>query len=305
MSENTYRRESYIEASVKEGLIFGPAWTQEWGLKVYPWYSMDKIKFSFIDKGASGKGKSFDVCVNTKKDYSFDFDTFMHEVLHDVRTPYDFLTVMAKEKNSGEKYPKRYKFITGENAEKSVGICNSTKGEFCINGVSEVDGKKVYANIPCSYYDILNIVTVYKETYEKRRFKLKEMRENGIDNLEKLYREYKPKVELEPITEAKQETVENMRIPNEPLLLKATTISKISKDNNTGHFFFTASLKEDNKDSTLIQIYVKNETVELINKNDNLFNKFINRVNGRNEGTDFRFVGIKDINGNYIFQNFR
>ena len=80
---------------------------------------------------------------------------------------------MKAEKERGEKYPNRYKFVTGSNAEKSVGIANSTSnGEFVINGSSTVNGKKVYANIPVSYYDILDIVIAYDRLYQKRRDEL-------------------------------------------------------------------------------------------------------------------------------------
>lgn len=176
-----YRDISNIEADCAEGLLFC-GWTNKWGVKVYPWYEKDLVTFAFIEKGKQGKGKSFDVSVPAKKNYIFDFADFAHEILHDVRTPYDFVSVMKSEREQGEQYPKRYRFSSGSDGEKSLGFCNSNLdgGEYCLNASAVKDGKKVIVNMPMSYYDVYELAEAFVETYKDRHEKLKKIRTEGI-----------------------------------------------------------------------------------------------------------------------------
>ena len=75
------RKISHIQEQMEDNTLF-ETWTQAWGIKVYPAYGIDKLKFSFIDKGASGKGKSFDIYVETMKDGAQCFDNWAYDILH-------------------------------------------------------------------------------------------------------------------------------------------------------------------------------------------------------------------------------
>lgn len=322
--DKQYREVSYIEQQSDEGVLF-EVWTTKWGLKVYPWYSMDKLRFSFIEKGAKGKGKSFDVSISTKRNGFFDFESLMHEVLHDIRTPYDFVTVLAKEKEAGEQYPKRYRFITGSNGEKSVGICNSSNGGYCINGKTVKDGKAVFANIPCSYYDIYNIVTAYNETYEARRNELKGLLANGISNLEKRIKDSKEQPDADPEAvledensqsaenaQSKESTPTQIKKPDtdsteeksegkKPNGIKVITASEMTQNTN-GDYLVSAK----KADGTLIDIRIPQDTAAEVNKNG-LFEKFMTKINVKGE-VEFTFTGskkkTKDGNIEYIFAAF-
>lgn len=180
-----YRETSHLEEDAREGLLF-QTWTGDWGLKIKPWYEMDKIIFAFIDKGASGKGNSFNVCVPVSLDCAACFENWAADILGyipghpNIRALRSMWKVLADESAAGEKYPKNYKATTGENGEKSVGICNSTKGGYCINASSAIDGKKVFANIPVSAYDLLRIAIRFEETYATRREEILDIRMKGI-----------------------------------------------------------------------------------------------------------------------------
>lgn len=323
-TDKEFRNVSYMEEDAKEGILF-EAWTQQWGMKVYPWYSMDRLKFSFIDKGAKGKGKSFDVCVNTMKSYAFDFETMKHEVLHDIRTPFDFVTILAAEKASGEKYPKRYHFVTGSNGEKSVGFCNSTKSDgYTVNASAIVNGKKEFCNIPVSYYDIYNIVQAYAETYEPRKKELAEMRKNGIAAREKEYiTKGQPSYEKDPEmigsegaenvnhadsetngTQGNTENIQNVPEANvaqqPPKGMHVTTASAISRDRASDY-----CLKARKDDATEINIRIPADVAEAMNAKNGIFDKFMAKVN--QGSASFSFTGIKrklNDGAEYVFASF-
>ena len=165
------RKISHVQEQMEQNAIYD-SWTQTWGLKVYPAYGIDKLKFSFIEKGSSGKGKSFDIYVECLRDGAQCFDNWAYDILHG-----RLERVLLAEKQAGEKYPKAYKYVTGESAEKSVGIMNSTNGGFCINAsVPGSDNKKVFCNIPVSFHDLRHIAERYMVSYEPRKKALEEIR---------------------------------------------------------------------------------------------------------------------------------
>lgn len=174
---------SLVEEERSENVIF-EKWTQTWGLKVYPWYNADKLKFSFIEKGAEGAGKSFDIYMDTYKDDSPCFDDWAFDILHDFR----FERNMANEAKEGKIFPEHYTFVTGENAEKNLGIMNSKNGGYCINasdGSKDENGKKIYANIPISFHGLRKLAETHTRQYQKRKLYLDDMREKA----EKKYQE--------------------------------------------------------------------------------------------------------------------
>lgn len=311
-----FRSISHIEEATKEGLLAGPLWTQQWGVKIYPWFSMDRVKFSFIEKGAKGKGKSFDVCVDIANPGQFDLMDMSHEVLHDKPTPYDFTTVLSQEKQEGEQYPKRYLFRTGTNGEKSVGICNSKNGGFCLNAKSTIDGKNVYANIPISYYFILDFFLTLRTDYEARRNELESLRQKSIKQIEENYKKYgQPKYEettpqnsedergytdthaAKAETKAAEKT-EDDKNASKPSL-HVTTTSPFSVDEN-GDFRVCAK-KDDGK---LITLCFPSKVAEKLNENS-LFDKLSAKADA--DSASFSFFGRKVLENNkpiYIFYEF-
>lgn len=341
-----YRNRSYAEENASAGVLFS-AWTQKWGLKVYPWYGMDKIKFSFIEKGAKGKGNSCDICIHTIKDYAFTFEDLKHEVLHDIRTPYDFLQVMTQEKEhpvinpkTKSQIPGRYKFITGKNGEKYVGIMPSNDGKgFVICGQAVINGKYVHPMLKVSYYDIYNIVKAYDETYEERRQELKKMRLDGIRELESHYSKQDYDDDPDPAGYAVQNeagyvaegTMEySAQVPENTAEVSApepgpvqtaaepaapapeantqdkrgihvATSSQIAQGEDGDYF-----VKAKKDDGSEITIRVPKTVADSVNTKNQLFSKFIDKVNASK--TEFSFSGIKRRKGNgaveYVFAAF-
>jgi len=180
------REESIIEEAAKDNELFR-LWTQTWGLIVRPAYDIDKLKFSFIEKGTEGKGKSFDIYVECLKFGASCFDDWAYDILNDRRLE----KILAKEKQEGQKYPVYYKYVTGENGEKSVGIANSTKGDgYCINACG---GDKTYANVPVSFHDLRKMAEAYKRSYRKRVAYLDQLREEAEEEANRQRMKYSKK----------------------------------------------------------------------------------------------------------------
>lgn len=192
---NNYRTKSNVQERMENGYLFS-TWTQTWGINIKPCYDMDKIRFSFIEKGKNGKGNSFNVDVPCKRDNVFDFINFAEEVLWDPSKPYKkcFIKVMAEEKNNGEKYPKRYNWRTGNNGEKSVGIANSIKGNgFVICGNNNTTNTHVM--IPICDTALEDICVEFMETYTDRLNQLRSIRNNGIEQAANYFKNNKGTVD--------------------------------------------------------------------------------------------------------------
>lgn len=165
------RDKSLVQEQMEDNAILR-IWTQKNGLIVRPAYGIDKLCFSIIEKGAGGKGNSFDVYAECLKDGASCIDDWAYDILHDRR----FERVMAEELKSGQKYPATYKIVTGNNGQKSVGIANAQKGGYVINVVSSKDGKAVYANVPVSFHDLRKLAERYVVSYSARKKELERIR---------------------------------------------------------------------------------------------------------------------------------
>lgn len=176
------RKKSYAEKMAEDGSVF-TMWTSRWGIKIYPWYEADKLKFSFIEKGTKGGG--FDVYMDINRPGTSCFRKWEHDILSPSER---FCRIMAQEAQTGEKYPRTYKFVTGNNGEKSVGICNSQNGKYCINGSALVGGKKVFANIPVDFGDLVMLAENVKEGYAPRFFRLEVIRNEVEKRAEKYFK---------------------------------------------------------------------------------------------------------------------
>jgi len=131
------RKISKRREMANEGVLHSQFTQNGWFVKIKPAFSIERVVFSFVQKGTNGSG--FDIYM--------DMDVF-RIWMEDVRSG-AFARTIAAEKAAGEKYPKAYKYTTGESAEKSVGFGVTTGSSFCvINGKTFKDGKNVYANIP-------------------------------------------------------------------------------------------------------------------------------------------------------------
>lgn len=124
-----------------------------WFVRIYPCLNIGKYKFSFAQKGSNGKG--FDVYMDIE-----DLELWVDDILDASKT---LLKTIIAEKKANEKYPKTYKYVTGENGMNSLGIGVATvnnNGFAVINGsglVTETNEngesttKKRYANVPVDY----------------------------------------------------------------------------------------------------------------------------------------------------------
>ena len=179
MNGNEYRTVSYVESAARDNSIF-TAWTRKWGIHVRPWYAMDKLKFSFVDVGKAGKGDSFDICMDIVK-YGFPcFKKWANDILSNNNR---FERVMDEELKAGEKYPKAYKYVTGEKADKTIGICNSSKGGYVINASVVRNGKRIIANVPVDLGDLQILADAFRRTYEERERKIVEIRKKAEEEI--------------------------------------------------------------------------------------------------------------------------
>ena len=130
-------RDSRIKVLAKEGTLIAQYTQNGYFVKIKPSVAIDKVCFSFVKKGTSGSG--FDVYMDIDR-----FSIWCRRIL-DGR----FYQTIAAERKAGEKYPKDYKWVTGEKGEKSIGFCASQNGDsLVIDGKSIVNGENVFANVP-------------------------------------------------------------------------------------------------------------------------------------------------------------
>lgn len=160
------RTMSHVEEAARKG-SFMDLFGQDWCLSVYPAFALDKLKFSFYRKGKAGQG--FDIYMDVVKFGAPSFDAWAYDALHGVMQ-----RALAKEKAEGEQYPKTYSYVTGENGSKTLGIANARKeGLLLLNaGTIGPDGKKVYANVQCTFADIRRLSADVTDAYASRRREL-------------------------------------------------------------------------------------------------------------------------------------
>lgn len=144
MAKNEPRKLSRREELAQDGVLEA-AYTQKWFVKVREALAIGMVQFSFVLKGQA-KDSHFDIYINYDKIRSW---------LKDFTDTRYAQRVLATEKANGEKYPAHYRYVTGENGSKTLGIANSTTdGAYVINGsVLGRDGKRVYANVPIAEPD--------------------------------------------------------------------------------------------------------------------------------------------------------
>ncbi len=263
-----YREMSYAEEAAKDGSIFS-AWTRTWGLHIRPWYDKDKLKFSFVEVGQKGKGKSFDIYMDIIK---YGFPCFK-KWANDIKSPSRrFERILAAEAEAGEKYPKAYKYVTGEKGNKTIGICNSTNGSYCINASIMTDKGTVYANIPVDFGDLELIVDAFNQGYAGRLVELEEYRFEKSEELAKYYEDHdnvSDKAVIADQFEVPAESIQTAEpaeeFPAEDSLQNTAEESEVKMtvsvgypEKEDGEMVFNGTDKGTGKD---VSLYVKNETM--------------------------------------------
>lgn len=165
-SSNEKERKSLRQKYAEEGCLNAAFTQNSWFVKIKPAYNIDKVAFHFVTKGSSGK-KSFTVYVDIDI-----FDLWMDDI-----KSFRLAKVIAEEQKNGEKYPKAYKDVSGENGSCTVGICASSKfpNMYVLNGSGKhkengmAVGDKLYASVPVSY-DWLRITAKYFDRTCRKRF---------------------------------------------------------------------------------------------------------------------------------------
>lgn len=172
---------SYAEEAALDNSLF-TVWTLNWGIKVHPWFNKDKLKFSFIEKGKAGKGKSFDIYMDIIKYGAPCWEKWSNDILSPSRR---FEAILATEQQRGEQFPKAYKFVTGTNGSKSIGFCNSKTGKYCLN--ARIPG--AIANIPLDFGDIMILAKSIEEAYTERKIQLMEIRKKAEEKNAAYYKD--------------------------------------------------------------------------------------------------------------------
>lgn len=252
-----YRTISQVQEAAEDGCLYVPIFLEKWGLKIRPQYHMDRIIFSFIEVGKSGKGNSFEIFMDIKKANGPCFSKWVRDILSPTRK---FETILNEEKKAGEKYAKYYKYITGENADKSIGICNSTKGGYCISAsipdknAKEGDkNKSIYVNIPIQFSDLEGIAEDFLYSYAGRKAELEGKRKaKEEENWAYFQNKKEDTAQSQPV---QQQNTTNTAEVTEPKNVIVATVSLPAKGNN--EFLFNG-ITSDNKP---IILHVKNETL--------------------------------------------
>ncbi len=139
-----------------EGAFLAAYTKNSWFVKIKPAFNIDKALFSFVKKGDAAS-EHFDVYMDADI-----LDTWFDDLLSDNQI---LQRTLAGEAQAGEKYPKGYKYVTGENGEKSVGLVQSqTAGAITVNGKNG----GTYANVPVPTRDFKAAAKRYQVAYRKR-----------------------------------------------------------------------------------------------------------------------------------------
>ena len=279
MEGTNYREISYAEAAAKDNSLFS-AWTRKWGMHVRPWYNMDKLKFSFVEVGKSGKGDSFDIYMDIIK---YGFPCFK-KWANDILSPSGrFERIMNHERQQNEKYPKAYKYTTGEKGNKSIGICNSTNGGYCINASISKDGKNVYANIPVDFGDLQILAQAFTDSYAEREIYLRELRKKSESEFSKHYED----------TDTSTSVLEDAElIKSDNTDIMTATIGLPEKGN--GEFIF----KGTDKDDKPVILHVANVTMKGEQKDK--WNKLAENLKISYQTVDFKITSYEDKDGMWI-----
>lgn len=242
------RTKSLIEEQMEDNSLL-TIWTPKWGLIIRPWYSADKLVFSFVEKGQKGAG--FDVFMDCQKDGTTCFDDWAYDILHDRRAE----SILYQEQKNGQQYPLHYKYVTGEKGDKSVGICNSRNGSgYVINAaVPDPDdaGKKLFANVPVTFHDLRKLAERYQTSYSGRKIELEAIRREAAKTQSENRARYSHanasgeavSPESQPVAATQEEPVQTVPETQQkaaaPQSLPAVMVSTITKmiEKNGNNFF--------------------------------------------------------------------
>lgn len=148
-------------------------------VKVYPALNIDKVKFSFVEKGKQGSG--FDIYVDVEK-----FLLLTIDILSGA-----FFRRLAEDKGD---FPQAWTYVTGENGAKNLAIGAGKKGIVIQGRVKNEDKSKAKsAFVPVGSYadlrtmaEMFQIVTGYKPVTGYFAT-LKSVFEAGVANMAKFY----------------------------------------------------------------------------------------------------------------------
>lgn len=142
--------------------------------KVYPAYGIDKIKFSFVQKGSSGKG--WDIYMDIDE-----ADNLFDDVLS-----FRLWTAFQNETSTPEnKYPCSYSFCTGDNGEKEIKLSKSRLANAEVNVYARCN--KEYMNIPTPYSKLRTLAKWFKRTSKYRFEELTKITLDAMSNHQSMY----------------------------------------------------------------------------------------------------------------------
>lgn len=149
MAKASRKESKWQEIHSRSEILYESTQTQFVKIKL-GFIKKDKVQFSAVKIGQ--KGKSIDVYMD-----AFIFDNWCDDIISE-----RMMSVLTKEYQAGFSFPERYKYVTGETANKSVGFCASKKpGNITIN--IKVDDE--YANIPVSLDVLKASAKVFKSVW--------------------------------------------------------------------------------------------------------------------------------------------
>ena len=135
---------SKLRKMLSEGCISENYTLNGYFFKVYPYFNIDKVKFSFVEKGKSGTG--FDIYVDTDEFALLCID--IDERKFEARLAAD-----------NGPYPGAWKYITGENAARELAIGKSQKGGVVVQGRNKDEKKQAF--VPIQYKELRKMALLY------------------------------------------------------------------------------------------------------------------------------------------------
>ena len=138
MEQSTKSKDSKLRKMLMDGCIAEWYTLKGYFIRVYPAFAIDKVRFSFVEKGTKGQG--FDVYINTV--------SFML-LCEDIRSGRLLRQIEA---DNGQ-HPSAWSYRTGENGSKSVAIGKSRSGTPLVQGRDTMQKKN--AQVPLDSYERL------------------------------------------------------------------------------------------------------------------------------------------------------
>lgn len=279
MAQNNENKEkkSKFQAMLEKGSIAGFYTQNGWFCNVYPCLNIDKIKFSFAQKGQNGKG--FDVFMDVMR-----FDELCLSVIRG-----EFARKAAA---STSEFPDVFEYKTGPNASLEVNVGKGKNSNYCIQGRNKSAGKNALIGIPCCDLNDMAFLWVrwlrnmYYDSRKKVLLKAMEANSKYYTAVDEDYESYISQPEPEPAPS----TTKTSKPETKPEL-KKVTLSVLGKEGveckerSSSPGDFAMQCTTESKEETLNVVFKKSSIEKM---GAEMWQKFLNRCNNGENTISFK-----------------